>query len=171
MPFLSLAYGDTRVVLLIGLIAIKFPRPRIEPLWWIKRFLFYFRRGEVVKQMTTRYHENLLLAVAKYIGMPVFTNWDEWRISCRYLEYLPIAPTYFSFLGLINVQPRGKPIQGKFELPVEFALLVASNPQLAKTLRKDNFCQFGERILLVDYGERELRRAIKRTFKLSPAFA
>jgi hypothetical protein len=138
-------YGTTRVVFFCGNFAIKFLRFR--PFRIINRFLHWRKRGAIVEQLVS-IDPSIPVAAVKYITGGLRGNLEERRFYKEHPE-LPLAPTLFTFLGLVNIQRRGEKIEESdlFKCPFrEFA-------HLEKDLRKvEHFGWIDGKIHLLDYG-------------------
>lgn len=140
------AYGSSRYVLCIGNIAIKVAR--FDQLFrHIFRYFYWQKNGGAMRRIVGTYGSPLFLLTQILFG-GILSNLEERDFYKRNKE-LPVAPTFFSLFGLVNIQARGKRLRNK-DLTVcpfrEYA-------HLEVDLRKpEHFGQIDGRICLLDYG-------------------
>jgi hypothetical protein len=147
-------YGTTRFVLCIGDVVIKIPR--IKVIYWINRLWLWKKNGEIVQKFSTVGSTKRLSAL-KHLFAGVTANLEEVRFYRKY-PHLPLAPTLFSFLGLINIQTRAKLIEKEDLVLCPFRQLAKGQERLGPVdLNKpENFGRIGGAIYLLDYGNKEL---------------
>lgn len=154
-------YGNSRLVILFGPYAIKFARFR--PIHYILRLRE--RSGQGTRgQRLLAYHRNRYVAGLKYVFQGILANIIEYRMS-KDCPDLMIAKTYFCFLGLFNIQSRGKPILDVYLKECPFQDL----PQLIKE-RSDigdmemckQFARFPDGIRLIDCGSDSIAKALRK---------
>jgi hypothetical protein len=151
---MQITCGATRWVILIGPWAVKIAR--IRPVQAFKRLGQYLLRGEVSNKLR-KYGPRPLAGGFNYFFAGVLCNRLEyWLWKQRPQSFM--APTYFSFLGLVNIQARGLPVT-PWELDQEHpfpALLREGSPMAAVELAAPvQFCRINGKILVVDYGGQE----------------
>lgn len=146
--------GTSRIVVCVGPWAIKFAR--IRAIHWMiripKKILVSRCDISVEKIVDPTYTKSRL----QHLFTGVVANLEEywyWKQN----PGLPLADTIFSFFGLINIQLRGKPI-------AEAELSVCPFREIAHTdfdlQRAVHFGRVKGRIVLLDYGSKELNAAI-----------
>jgi hypothetical protein len=147
--------GKTRVVIIAGGIAVKFPR--FSPRYALKSSLYYFGKG-------TKHIIHFLKWRLKGIFLEgVICNFREFLFyrSCR----MPIlSPTYFSLFGLINFQKAGKSLEME---PVDFWLQMVelAGKELGDDCHTfsepDNFIVINGKPRIVDYATSETQKVLK----------
>lgn len=151
---MQLRLGTTRAVLLVGPYAIKFIR--IRPLFPFIRLLVWAKEGRLMRTFRLRSSEygdpvRGYLATGPLLGL--IANLNEYRLYRRFPSG-PFAQTFFSFLGIINVQRRGSAVTDE-ELPrMLFGYRLEDMPDL--DLRHVNFCRIDGSVVLADYGNEKL---------------
>lgn len=153
-------FGSTRFVILCGPFAIKIARFR--PIRAIIR-LWQLLKTREVKRELQKYHKQPVLGGFAYLMAGVIANRTEYR---RYIKYnhFQLVPTEFSFLGLLNVQRRGKQLtmHDRSALRAQ-ALWQLSNGRTDDLRSARQFCSIGGRVCLADYAsdiEDLLKRAL-----------
>jgi hypothetical protein len=156
---MKFAYGSTRWVFLIGPYAFKIAR--LRPLWWPFRLIQRIFQKAVARRLS-RFHGNPGIACAKYLSAGFLANgterrlWEESRDS-------RLAPTLFSFLGILNIQPRGEAVSEDSleEFPFrELARGAKEGSDLYDLTKAKQFARFGDEILLIDYGGEDFARRL-----------
>ena len=142
--------GATRWVLLIGSVAIKVPR--LRPGRWFLRFFFWGSRGKIKERLEGRFRRSFLDAVWNYVGSGIIANIQE-RTCTQIMPQLKIAPTLFSFFGLINIQVRGRPIRESDLSECPFRDMLALHPKFKDLNSIRNFAWINGELYLVDAGE------------------
>jgi len=107
-------YGTTRFVFCIGDVAVKVARVKV--IYWVIRLwnrVFGTPKTESAGVANTQGSVQRF-ARLKHLFAGVTANLQEARM-CTQHPHLPVAPTLFSFFGLVNIQVRGTPI-GKDDL-------------------------------------------------------
>ncbi|MDP2704797.1 MAG: hypothetical protein U1D31_00345 [Patescibacteria group bacterium] len=143
------AYGWSRWVFLVGNVAIKIPR--LRPLHWISRFFFWKSQGKFTERFETHFKCNPVVGVWRYLCNGIIANIVEHRIYQKHPD-LPIAPTLFSFLGLVNIQVRGKPLAESSLPNCPFRTIAKLHPQFVDLADIRNFAEINGKIVLVDCG-------------------
>lgn len=127
--------GDTRWVVLIGPIALKFTR------------IVEYVDGE------------------RFVSGGINANVREY---CRYKTYgdrAPLAPTYVTLMGLVNIQRRGEPVtQEELDASPIFAGLTDEYVQQHDSRRAVNFCRISGRIVWCDYGRAVLKALLEERY-------
>ncbi|OHA17714.1 MAG: hypothetical protein A2664_03820 [Candidatus Taylorbacteria bacterium RIFCSPHIGHO2_01_FULL_46_22b] len=163
------ASGHTRTVLLIGGVAIKFAS-LFQPRYWLhglKRLRLFAQRREVGGRLR-HYHPNPLAGGILYYFWGMRSNLLE-RDIWRDCQHLPLAPTYVSFWGLVNIQRRGTPIQTHELALCPFRDLAQEHPNWSDLHKPEHFCWIGDRICLIDCGGPELGEALRAYRKIPVA--
>ena len=101
--------GTTRIVIIFRKFVIKIAK--IQPLKAFKIALFW-KGTKFWKQLIRNYKYSLTIQHFLMIG--IVNNWQEF-IFCRKYYSKFLVPTYFSLLGLVNIQKTGKKIEIKIE--------------------------------------------------------
>ncbi|OGI74423.1 hypothetical protein A3D42_01025 [Candidatus Nomurabacteria bacterium RIFCSPHIGHO2_02_FULL_41_18] len=155
---MNFEYGTTRFVFCVGGVAMKVARVKV--IYWAKR---------VIEKIFVAQHATNILrggnpqpfARLRHLFAGVTANLEEGRMYARYPE-LPLAPTLFSFFGLVNIQVRGTPI-GKDELVLcpfrDLADIESAGIDLNKA---ENFGRIDGRIVLLDCGFEGLNKILAR---------
>lgn len=151
---MQICFGTTRAVLLTAGYAIKIAR--VRPVWSVMRLLKYLITGEARTRLV-KHHQNPIIAGIRYLLIGFITNRQEARLWRKFGEKAPFVPTLGSyFMGFINIQPRGEKV---WTLEVYYRhpfreLLVSTVPEhvRADMTKGENFCRYGGKILLCDYG-------------------
>lgn len=102
--------GSTRVVLLLGWFVLKFPI-FAKPDWLAVRFIFKMGLNKYVlknKNFEPHLYETFsffesIVTVISPLTDGVFSNWLEFYYYLKTRNDF-LTPTYFSFLGLVNIQ-------------------------------------------------------------------
>lgn len=165
--------GTSRLVVCLpewGLV-IKLPRPR--PLSFIRNTAHAVRRAYRCRQMRwiewslrlDHNNDNDLMGNIRYTLLNgIWHNWQEWRLwggtRSRFLE-----PTYFSLLGLVNIQRYGEDLRvsdiGLWAQMVEFSEgAVWSNAHHFGD--PSNFSYRGGIVRMRDYGGRGVAEVVKK---------
>ncbi|MDO8482951.1 MAG: hypothetical protein Q7S86_04000 [bacterium] len=159
------AYGATRLVLLVGGLAIKFAR-----LPWFRlicRGFFWLSKGKALQRPRELYG-SLHIGILKYVLSGIMANVDEYYFSREFPD-LPLAPTLFTFFGLVNIQRRGEAIDASELKECPFQDLAT---QLEFDLnRPEQFCRIKGKIVLADYGNPLVQKALRRRYARATAFA
>jgi hypothetical protein len=162
---MKIAWGATRFVILTDRFAIKFARFR--PFRMLAQLYRRLRAGTVDAGLS-QFHENRVLAAIKYMVSGVLSNLVEARFSRECPEETDVAPTLYSFLGLINIQPRGGAITDEDIAHCPFRDLASergAEREFADLSQAKQFARFGSRILLVDMGMPEVARCLRARHK------
>lgn len=161
------AYGWSRWVLLIGNIAIKVPR--LRPFRWISRFFFWKCKGKVRERLVMQFKSHPLIGAWRYLGHGVIANIIEYRIYQKFPD-LPVAPTLFSFFGLINIQVRGNPIKRTPSSDCPFRIFSKLYPDCGDLVDIKNFAEIDGRIVLIDCGSRKFEQILETHKEQMPTF-
>src|SRR3989344_1991017 len=102
---IEVAWGTTRVVVLVGNVVIKIARFRV--LWIPGRLCFHLKNGGVRARIKRQIRNPAIAARNIFAG--VCANWNEYRMWKRSPRSF-LVPTLFSFGGLMNIQYRGERI-------------------------------------------------------------
>ncbi len=148
--------GSSRLVLVAGNTAVKFAMFR--GFYFVRRFLYWKKQGLVWKRMQM-HNPNIPLAILKGLFSGIVANLTEWKISREHPD-LPLAKTLFS-LGLVNIQERPLRMIMSPELPdCPFRELRDCHTNTVDLNKPEHFGWLGGRIVLVDYGTGEFKRAL-----------
>lgn len=150
-----LTSGTTRYVICIGNVVVKIARIP-SPLWCIFRFFHWWKRGCVIEKLA-KTHPFIPLAVLLYFRLGIVANWEEYWFYRKNSE-LPLAPTVFTFFGLVNIALRGEPIKEE-EIPsCPFRKYADMDIDLRKA---EHFGRINHKICLLDYGSSQLNNLLK----------
>jgi hypothetical protein len=149
---LKFAYGATRWVILTDRYAIKIAR--IRPLRPFIRLFEHFSRGQVGEKLQA-FDANPFIAGMKYLLAGVVANRLE-RIYYKKYGGELLMPTVFTFLWIVNVQPRGEPASEAQARTHHFFKLLDGTPNREDFLEVHQYCTIEGRVLLVDYGRKEI---------------
>ena len=146
-------WGTSRFVVLIGPVALKFARFRLT--WIIVRFCQHLKRGQVGSKLHHQAKNPQLATNNIFVGL--LANKREYALWLESPQ-TSLMPTWWSFAGLVNIQPRGRRVTSS-ELLAEHPLehLVASMPRdlVGDMFKRANFARYHGKIVLVDYGSQE----------------
>jgi hypothetical protein len=163
-----IAQGSTRFVLIVGDVAIKFPKV-FKPSHILKHIYKVLTKKENLKEKLDNYHTNFFLALLRYFISPILINWEEYKDYRRYSDLGFLAPTYFSLWGLVNIQMRGDPItevnRKEWErriIPLQKALLMPHYD----SFQADNWCFINGKPHLIDYSNNFSKKILSQ-FALS----
>jgi hypothetical protein len=153
--------GSSRTAIVFGCIVIKFPiirlRLGLQELWQ------EFKEGALINHFR-KYDYEQFGTIPHFFFRGIFNNWLEFVFYQKNKSLLLLAPTYFSLLGLLNVQKYCEP------LCVEDMDFWHQIGELAgNVIWKDvhvfsnvkNFGMVNGRLKIVDYGSRGSREALK----------
>lgn len=147
------AYGSTRFVFSVGDVVIKIAR--IRPFRWVSRFFYWKGNGGVTQKLQT-INQSRTLAILYYFFNGVLANLEEYRFYNRYPNK-QIAPTFFSFFGLVNIQAKGTPIK-RYDLPnCPFREFAGTEIDLSNV---QHFGWIEGRICLLDYGNGQVNNLL-----------
>lgn len=164
---MRIAIGKTRIVILTDTYAIKIARFRfVRPLVQLVRHLI---KGEVKKRLQ-KFDADPVVGGYKYLFAGVRANLTEWYVyDALHLDIL--APTLWSFKGIVNLQRRGRPVtEAQLRTHIMRRLLFLYPVEDDDTMHPHQFCKIDRRVVLADYGRSELIPALTFYKKLiSPA--
>ena len=152
--------GATRFVVLVGNVAIKFPR--LRPLRPFVRLLEILRKKEGVRDNLEKYDKSIVIATLQYLFSGVVTNYWEHRFYKENSNISILVPTYYSFFGLLNVQKRGKPIDDSSRSKWETVQAKLADKGLLPhdLFEEKNCCTIDGKIQLFDYGDAWARKLL-----------
>lgn len=162
----SFAYGCTRFVLLVGGVAIKFTRFPLLQL--VRRGFFWLKKGKALTRPRELYG-SFSIGVLKYLLGGIMANVDEYYFNREFPD-LPLAPTLFTFFGLVNIQVRGKSVAESELADCPFQDLAKGRPELDLHETRQ-FCRIGGKIVLADYGNPLVQNALRKRYATATAFA
>lgn len=147
------AYGATRWVILTPRYAIKFAR--VRPLRPILQLVRHFVKGEV-KQRLQQFDANPIKGGMKYLAAGIRANLTERRIYRDHQSDI-LAPTLWTFFGLVNLQVRGEQVSTQEHqahyLTNAFKEAPIDNNDL---VHPRQFCKINGSVVLADYGRDDL---------------
>lgn len=156
---MQFAFGSTRWVILTNKYAIKIARFRpIRPILQLCKHLVH----KEVSEKLRKFDSNLVRGGFKYLTAGIQANRAEWKIYSLYGSDI-LAPTIWTFYGLINIQVRGEKVS---EADIERHYLLHA---LRLHPIEDNdvflakqFCTLSGTVVLVDYGRNDLIPVLKQ---------
>jgi hypothetical protein len=161
--FITKKRGSERIVLqIVGLESIVFKFPIIKIFKAIKTLKFYYRQNDFLHLLKkdllrTRNYENSGLEFAsKDLLFGVIQNMREFTYFLKNHKADYLAPTYFSLLGLVNIQRYAKPITAnRDKFVIETKRVIGKAAYGYHIFRKpENFGRLKEKIVCVDYGNK-----------------
>lgn len=131
-------------------IAIKFPLVRFIT---TGRLLYYYaRRG--FRDIEESWGVPVSEGSKYYLFTGIMDNWREFRFY-RNTRYPFLRPTYFSFLGLLNIQQVGKPVTlNEVDFFYQMVELIGDvgSEDIHHFGNMNNFCFENRRFQILDYG-------------------
>ncbi len=154
---MRITFGSTRMVILTDAYAIKIARFRlVRPILQLIRHLI---NGEV-KTRLQKFDKDPVTGGFKYLLAGVRANQTEWHVY-NTLKLDILAPTLWSFHGLINVQRRGTPVSVReMSAHVIHRLLFINPIDDSDVFQTCQFCKIQKRVVLLDYGRMDLIPAL-----------
>lgn len=150
--------GSTRIVLIIGPWAVKIAI--INPIKALKIAWQDIKHGKPTKIIKASYQH--WCSVNHYLFRGIIANLLERRFYRRTKNTF-LVPTWFSFFGLINIQPAGKsPNFKNTHFIMNYIGDISGRPRIFfennHTLGlADNFCIIGGRLQICDYGDKSFQ--------------
>ncbi len=146
-------YGTTRFVFCIGPWAIKIAKVKVG--YSIRHFLHPENPRE--QQRLLKIYNRF--SGVKFLPAGLLANLEEARLYRKHSS-LPLTPTYFSFLGLFNIQKRANML-GQDDLSIcPFRNIAHLDPDLMKI---ENFGKINGVVCLLDYGRRSTSILLEET--------
>ncbi len=153
---MGLAWGDTRIVFLIGPVAIKVPRVKI--LWCLAAW----------RQYRSERHPRPASALFRYLLQGVLCNREEALFYAKH-EDLPLARVIaIGLAGTVLIQERCLPATDaelRHWLPMR--LKMYGVPVHGDLTKANNVCRIERGLCLVDFGSEESRRQFVEVFAAS----
>ena len=162
--YIECRFGATRFVVLVGKVALKFPR--VRPLHSLLRLFCHMRNKEVSKKLQS-HGQTPIVGGLRYVFGGIVANWNEHRVWKNF-AYDILAPTWFSLFGLVNVQRRGTEVdQQELDLRNPFLpYLDRIDSDLERDITNSrNFCRLNRRIIIHDYGSDKCLHFLSRLSK------
>lgn len=158
---MKLRKGRSRIVIIIGTIAIKLPRIRI--IRGIKVIYNEFRDGYLLSL-----YKNPTLCPASsksFLLGGIITNWREYKFY-QVNTFPVLAKTWFSLFGLINFQQAGQALEISNEKFIEAVINTIGSDIQRDTHHFEttaNTCldKYGK-VIIVDYGSIATQQIIKK---------
>ena len=154
---MKIGLGSTRIVFIFSNIVIKLPRLRV--LYPLRRFREHRQNGQVTEKLK-KFGPTVFTAGLNYFFAGIIAN----RLEYRYSKNTPsegIVPINILLWGIIVIQQKGEAVSassGQWE-KFERILRRRGIPE-HDTVRSCNFCIFGDRLRMVDYGNQETISAL-----------
>jgi len=150
--------GKTRVAIIAGEIAIKFPR--IYALEIFKCFFWYLREGYADVKYFLGHEIKFMLWRGIVCNFREFLFYRTYRLSI-------LAPTYFSLFGLINIQKAGTNLKmddlAVWEQIYELTKRISFKDHDPHTFAEaENYCVIDHKLAMVDYGDFQTQWVLKR---------
>jgi len=148
--------GKTRIVILTNLYAIKIAR--FSPARPFIRLAELVLRGGGVRENVVRHSPNkdFFKGAINYLFYGVVANLREYRMYKTYAHTGFLAPTVFTFFGLVNIQIRGEAVKDKDLHLFPLAPILGADIAGAETMRSDQFCLIDSCLHLADYGNQTI---------------
>lgn len=130
--------------------------------------LYRRTKSGTVNSGLAKFDENKVIASIKYVIGGIVSNLAEARLSRECPEEKNVAPTLFSFFGLVNIQPRGEAIKHGDLINCPFRTLVSRTDihvEFKDFDQPEQFARFGDKILLIDAGTPVVARYLARQHK------
>ena len=160
--------GTTRTVYIFKYIVIKFPLIKIA-----KAFKHYKsvhgnkRKTELIERaLQKRPFYELAYAMNTVRGLlftGIIQNWNEFLFCIKYRYPKYVAPTFFSFFGLFNIQKYGQELTvdlWKFRNAIDDITKGLSGNDVHVFYRPINFCQVNGHVKCIDYGSRKTQEVL-----------
>lgn len=158
---MKIVWGTKRVVIVLEKFAIKIARIRIVPAF--KCAVSWLQYGRFWKSMF-KYNYEVYGTVHIYLLKGLIENWHEYKIY-RETRSSFLVPTYFSLLGLVNIQKRGE----SFEMEgvnMWLQMLLLSNKEIWDNphhfAEPANFSKTNGHLQMLDYGSPRCHRVIRK---------
>ena len=151
--------GTTRIVIILGNLAIKIAK--IQPIEAF-RIALIWKGVQFWKQLIKNYRYPLTMQHFLMIG--IVNNWQEFTFYRKHYSKF-LVPTYFSLLGLINVQKAEKKLKIEIEnLKCQLLDLtdqgIYDNPH--HFCQPENFTKTNEHLQMLDYGDSRSHKVLKK---------
>jgi hypothetical protein len=163
--------GSTRAVFIFNSFVLKFPIVRLHLA--LRQFWHLLRDGGL-REHWQRWTSRNMGTLPFILFSSTIINWQEYCFW--HTTKMPIlAPTYFSFFGLFNIQQRVKPVEqeeyyGRLD-SAEIKSADCRGTALHEFMSEENFGWLEDRLVMVDYGSHRVipvllkyRRAFERFF-------
>ena len=153
--------GTTRIVIIFRKFVIKIAK--IQPLKAFGIALMWKKVNHLWRHLITRnynYHDSMYY----YLIGGIMHNWHELMFYRKHYS-LFLVPTYFSFLGLVNIQRAG----GKIEIEIEnlkYQLLDLTDEEIYDDThhfcKPENFTKNSGHLQIFDYGNLRSQGVLKK---------
>lgn len=157
---MKISRGTSRTVLIFENFVIKLPRIY----FWrtMKNVYRSIRRGYFIKSLGWSIYSSMSPKRLLFKGF--LDNWREFTY-CRELRSPFLQPTYFSLLGLFNIQKVGEKLTVK-QVDLWCQLYEMTSGEVFADshtfANPDNFCQENERLKMLDYGNARIYEVLKK---------
>lgn len=152
--------GQTRIVIILGGLVIKFPR--IDIYYFFKTLHYWFKKGEILKNIRTTTYDKV--EVKYYLLKGITNNWSEFLFYQK-TKHPFLMPTFFSLFGLLNIQKAGPILQmdGRpFFNAIDKIINKGSWKGGHTFSNPENFCWTNNHLKIVDYGDTQVQSVIKK---------
>lgn len=160
--------GTTRTVYIFKYFVIKLPLIKI-----VKAYKHYMglRKNESGRELMGRilqkrpFYEtaHLIDSVRGLLFTGIVHNWCEFWFCVKHGYPVYVAPTFFSFFGLFNIQKYGKRLDvdlWKFRLAIDEITQKNSGKNAHVFYRPVNFCEIDGHVQCVDYGSHRTQEVL-----------
>lgn len=158
---MKIIHGKSRTVFVFRTIVVKFPAIYFQLAF--KEMMENLKRGTLLWHIR-EYNYEQYGTVHQYLFNGIISNWLEFVFYQKNKHYQLLAPTYFSFFGMINIQKYYEPIVIDYtDLWCQLVELVGgivwedshafSNPE--------NFGTIRGKLKILDYGSRGTHKVLK----------
>ena len=156
--------GNTRTVIVIKKkIVIKLPKT--DPLYAFARIKYTIKRFGILAMLKNTFlsPDTDIMSIKYALFRGILANYREYKLWKRSKHKL-LVPTYFSALGLFNIQPFGKPNYRKiWDLLLDttnYSLILQKDSHTFG--ENDNWVIIDNHLKLADYGSRFTPQIIKQ---------
>lgn len=153
--------GSSRIVLLIASYAVKLPI--IRPIKAIKVIWKAVLCGRLMACLTAPYDSESLLTFQRLLLRGLFDNLMEYYFYLTNNSQF-LAPTYFSFFGLLNIQKAGSSIKTdhlNFKRQMRYLTNWDCENDGHTFANTNNFCIINCKLVIVDYGSIKTQQVLK----------
>lgn len=159
------AWGMSRFVIVLPNVVIKFAY--FNPLTFLKNGIGYLWRGDVDSRVE-QYRFKDTSGLMRFLPSRLIVNWQEYMFyqeTCA--SYL--APTLWSFYGLINIQRRGRVVRGDEEVWEQYVKALHSQEFLPTYINgvyitdinhAPNLCFIDGNLVIHDYGDWKVQKQL-----------
>lgn len=157
--------GQTRIVVLLPLLGLAIKFPKIHPIEALGLFNRLMRRRDRWKNIKLHWQCSSK-AIAGFKGLlfaGIVANWKEFVFYYQTKNQF-LNPTYFSFFGIVNTQPLGKPLlMNYYDLGHQLDDLTDGKIYLDAHCFTNprNFCECSGKLKITDYGSDSAQTVVR----------